>query len=124
MKMIATLAISLLASSAFADVTVMDNDKTLTVDCAKDKNVNLVGNRITVTLTGTCENVRVTGNHESVTGSVLHVYVAGNNNKLALDAVDQISIAGNKNTATYKKPVAKKKTSISNTGKDNKISQQ
>ena len=124
MKIFATFALSLLASTASADVTVMDNNKTLTVDCAKDKNVNLVGNHITVTLTGTCENVKVTGNHETVTGSVLNAYVAGNNNTLTLDAVDQISVAGNKNTATYKKPVAKKKTSVSNTGKDNKITQQ
>jgi hypothetical protein len=124
MKIFATFAFSLLATTAFADVTVMDNNKTLTVDCAKDKNVNLVGNHITVTLTGTCENVRVTGNHEAVTGSVLNVYVAGNNNTLSLDAVDKISIAGNKNSATYKKPASKKKTAVSNTGKDNKISQQ
>ena len=123
MKIFATFAISLLATTASADVTVMDNNKTLTVDCAKDKNVNLVGNHITVTLTGTCTNVKVTGNHETVVGSTSNAYVAGNHNTLTLDGVDNISVAGNFNTASYKKPVAKKKTSVSNTGKDNKISQ-
>jgi hypothetical protein len=121
MKIFATFAISLLAAAASADVTVMDNNKTLTVDCAKDKNVNLVGNHITVTLTGTCENVKVTGNHETVVGSTTNAYVAGNHNTLTLDAVDLISVAGNYNTATYKKTAAKKKTKVSNLGKNNKI---
>jgi Protein of unknown function (DUF3060) len=121
MKIFATFAISLLAATASADVTVMDNNKTLTVDCAKDKNVNLVGNHITVTLTGTCDNVKVTGNHETVVGSTTNAYVAGNHNTLTLDAVDLISVAGNNNTATYKKPAAKKKTSVSNLGKNNNI---
>jgi hypothetical protein len=121
MKIFATFAISLVAATASADVTVMDNDKTLTVDCAKDKNVNLVGNNITVTLTGTCENVKVTGNRETVLGSTANAYVAGNYNTLTLDSVDTISVAGNNNTATYKKPVTKKKTSVSNLGKGNTI---
>jgi hypothetical protein len=122
MKKLAILAI-LFATAASADVTVMDNNKTLTVDCTKDKNVNLVGNHITVTLTGTCNAVKVTGNHETVIGSVTNAYVAGNDNTLKLDAVDTISVAGNNNTVSYKKPVTKKKTSVSNPGKGNTISQ-
>ena len=123
MKIFATLAISLLAATASADVTVMDNDKTLTVDCAKDKNVFLLGNNINVTLTGTCESVKVTGNHETVLGSTANAFVSGNHNTLTLDSVDKISVSGNNNTATYKKPAAKKKTSVANTGKGNTISQ-
>ena len=122
-KLFALLAVSLVAATASADITVMDNHQSLTVDCAKDKNVNLVGNHISVTLVGTCDNVKVTGNHESVTGSVTKAYVAGNHNTLNLDGVDLISVAGNYNTATYKKPLAKKKTSVSNLGKHNRISQ-
>ena len=121
MKLVATLAIAAAAATASADVTVMDNDKTLTVDCQKDKNVNLVGNNITVTLVGTCENVKVTGNHETVLGSTTNAYVAGNHNTLTLDKVDQISIAGNNNTATYKTAIIKTKTAVSNTGKGNTI---
>jgi len=124
MKCFAILAIALAAGTASADVTVMDNNKTISVDCAKDKNVNLVGNHITVTLTGACDNVKVTGNHETVVGSVTNAFVAGNHNTLTLDGVDTISVAGNHNTLTYKKPLAKKKTGVSNLGKGNTITQQ
>lgn len=121
MKLLALLL--LCGTPAFADVTVMDNDKTISVDCAKDKNVTLIGNNITANLSGTCESVKVTGNHENVVGSVTNAYVAGNHNTLALDGVDTISVAGNNNTVTHKKPLAKKKTNVSNLGKGNTITQ-
>jgi hypothetical protein len=123
MKMLAILAISLAATAASADVTVMDNNKTITVDCAKDKNVQLIGNHLTVSLSGACESVKVTGNHETVVGSVTNAFVAGNHNTLNLDSVDNISVAGNHNTIAYKKPLAKKKTSVANLGKGNTVSQ-
>ena len=123
MKTLAVLALSLIAATASADVTVMDNKKTLTVDCAKDKNVNLVGNHITVTLTGTCEKVTATGNHATVNGSTTNAFVAGNENKLNLDGVDNISVSGNRNTITYKKALAKKKTTLAIGGKDNNVTQ-
>ena len=123
MKMLAILAISLAATAASADVTVMDNNKTITVDCAKDRNVQLIGNHLTVSLSGACESVKVTGNHETVVGSVTNAFVAGNHNTLNLDSVDNISVAGNHNTIAYKKPLAKKKTSVANLGKGNTVSQ-
>lgn len=123
LKLVAILAISLTAATASADVTVMDNKTTLTVDCAKDKNVNIVGNHITVTLTGTCEKVSATGNSSTVNGSTANAYVAGNKNTLNLDRVDNISVSGNRNTITYKKPVTQKKTSLSIGGKDNSVNQ-
>ena len=123
MKLLASLLISLAATTAAADVTVMDNDKTLTVDCAKDKNVTIVGNDITVTLVGTCEKLYVSGNDAKVTGSTKGAFVAGNDNTLTLEAVDTISTPGNENTVTYRRPVSKKKTSVSNPGNGNKITQ-
>jgi Protein of unknown function (DUF3060) len=123
MKLLASLALVLCSSVAFADVTVMDNDKTIAVDCAKDKNVTLIGNNITANLSGTCESVKVTGNHENVVGSVTNAFVAGNHNTLVLDGVDTISVAGNHNTVTHKKPLAKQKTNVSNLGKGNTITQ-
>ena len=123
MKLFASLAISLVATTAAADVTVMDNNQSVTVDCAKDKNVQVVGNSATVTLTGVCEKVYVSGNNATVSGSTKGAYVAGNSNTLTLDAVDTISTPGNHNTVTYKKPATKKKTSVSNPGNKNKISQ-
>jgi hypothetical protein len=110
-----------ISAIASADVTIMDNKKTVTVDCAKDKEVSLIGNHITVTLTGTCLRVAVTGNHGTVIGSVTTANVAGNHNTLTLDGVDVISVAGNKNTISYKKSLAKKKTAVTNSGTDNKI---
>jgi hypothetical protein len=122
MKLLAILAISLTTGVAFADVSIMENKKTVTIDCAKDKAVNLIGNNITVNLTGTCTKVTATGNHGTVNGSTTGAFVLGNHNTLNLDGVDTISIAGNYNTITYKKPLAKKKTTVSNNGKDNKVS--
>jgi hypothetical protein len=121
---LAALALTICATTAAADVTIMDNDKTVAVDCAKDKNVTLVGNNITANLTGTCASVKVTGNHETVNGSVTNAFVAGNHNTLSLDGVDTISVAGNHNTVTHKKPLTKKKTSVTNNGKGNTITQQ
>ena len=123
MKRLALLAISLLAVPAVADVTVIDNNKTVTIDCAKDKTVMLMGNKIKATLSGTCEKLNVSGNKIEVTGSTKHAYVAGSDNTLALEGVDLISVPGNDNTVTYKTTVAKKKTSITNPGKRNKITQ-
>lgn len=123
LKLVALLAISLTAATASADISVMDNNTTLTVDCAKDKNVNLVGNRITVTLTGVCVKVTATGNHATVIGSTTNAYVAGNENRLDLDGVDNIAVMGNRNTITYKKALAKKKTTLSIGGKGNSVNQ-
>lgn len=122
MKRIALL-LSLAATPALADVTIMDNDQTATVDCTKHRTVNIVGNGAKVTLTGTCEKLMVAGNDANVTGSAKGAYVAGNDNTLALDAVDSIGTPGNNNTVTYKKTVSKKKVAVSNPGNGNKISQ-
>jgi hypothetical protein len=120
----ATLALAAAAAAtARADVNLFDNDQKVTVDCAKDKEVNITGNKATVTLTGTCEVVNISGNKATVKGSVRNANVSGNENTLVLDAVDAILVSGNKNTISYKKPVKEKKTSSMNTGTDNKISQ-
>jgi hypothetical protein len=117
----ATLALA--AATARADVNLFDNDQKITVDCAKDKEVNIAGNKATVTLTGTCEVVNISGNKATVKGSARNVNVSGNENTLVLDAVDLILVSGNKNTISYKKAVKEKKTGSTNTGTDNKISQ-
>ena len=57
-----TASLLCLTSIASADVSIMDNDQTVAVDCAKDKNVSIIGNGATVTLTGTCDKVSVSGN--------------------------------------------------------------
>jgi hypothetical protein len=121
-----TTALLCLTSIASADVSLMDNDQKVTVDCAKDKNVNIIGNSATVTLTGTCTKVSVSGNKATVTGSATTVLISGNSNTANLTTVDTIMVTGNKNTVTYKGAVdAKlKKPKISNPGTGNTITAQ
>lgn len=110
-----------LGGAAAADVSILDNNKTLTINCAKDKAVNLVGNRIQATLVGTCDKISVTGNHGTVRGSAKVVYVAGNSNVLTLEAADSITLAGNKNALTYKRGATVAEPRVSNVGKDNQV---
>jgi hypothetical protein len=118
----ATLALALTATAARADVSIIDNNQKITVDCAKDRMVNIVGNKAAVTLKGTCEAVNISGNKASVKGSATVVNVSGNDNTLDLDAVDGVNVSGNDNTVSYKKPAKAKSTRVTNSGNDNKIS--
>jgi len=123
MKTLVLAAVLVTAGTAAADVSIIDNNKTITVDCSKDKSVSLIGNHITVTLTGTCTRVTVTGNFETVTGSATTFWVAGNHNTVNADAADEINVAGNDNTLTWKKGLSKPQPKISNPGKNNKVTQ-
>ncbi|MFN0249872.1 MAG: DUF3060 domain-containing protein [Kofleriaceae bacterium] len=115
--------LGLLGGVAAADASFIDNHQTATVDCAKDATVNISGNEATITLTGVCENVVIAGNKAKLTGSAKNVLVAGNQNSVDLDVVDQLSVAGNKNTVRYKSSSdPKKKPKVSNTGNKNKVS--
>ena len=80
------IALLFIATPSFADVNVIDNDKTITVDCAKDKKVMIVGNGAKITMNGTCEHLMISGNDAKVTGSAANVMVSGNSSKLDLDA--------------------------------------
>jgi hypothetical protein len=119
--LIATLAA--LAAGARADVTVTDNNKTIDVDCAKDPEIHLLGNHLTVTAKGVCTRITVAGNHATVTGSAVTVHVAGNHNQLTLAAADDVTINGNSNTVAVSKAVKRKAPRISNAGNDNQITQ-
>ena len=114
--------ILLFASTASADVSIVDDKQTVTVDCAKDPNVSIAGNASTVTLNGACKAVVIAGNQTTITGSAASVSIAGNENTANLDTVDSLSVTGNQNTVTYAKASdAKKKTRVSNLGKANTI---
>jgi hypothetical protein len=119
----ATLALALTATAARADVNIIDNNQTITVDCAKDKMVNISGNKAAVTLKGTCEAVNISGNKASVKGSATVVNVSGNDNMLALESVDAVVVSGNDNTVSYRKPLKTKATRVANSGNGNKVSQ-
>jgi phosphate-selective porin len=118
----ATLAsLGLAFSAARADVTVLDNNKTIEVDCAKDPQVNLLGNHLTVTLKGVCARINVEGNEETITGSAGVVRVNGNHNTVTLDAADQVGVFGNDNTVTVQKPIKAKAVQIASPGSRNKV---
>jgi hypothetical protein len=118
---IAIVAIAVFSVAARADITVMDNDKTLDVDCAKDPNVSLMGNHLTLTTKGVCNRILVTGNDATVTGSAGAVSITGNHNTVNLDAADDVSVTGNDNTVSVHKAVKAKSPRISNPGNRNKI---
>lgn len=118
----ATLAsLGIAVPAARADISVLDNDKTLDVDCAKDPQVNVLGNHITLTLQGVCARITVNGNEATITGSASAVQVNGNHNTLSLDAADQVAVHGNENTVTVHKPIKARTVQISSTGNRNKI---
>ena len=119
----AVILLVVLSGSALAERQIVDNNAKISIDCAKDKEVSLVGNNLTVTLVGTCTRVNVTGNRETVTGSATTFFVGGNHNTVNADATDEINLAGNHNTVTWKKGASKAAPKVSNPGKDNKVSQ-
>jgi len=119
---IAIAALAAFAPAARADVTVLDNDKTLDVDCAKDPNISLLGNHLTLNAKGMCSRISISGNEATVNASAGMVSVTGNKNTVNLDAADDVSVTGNDNTVTVHKPIKSKTTRISNPGSRNKIS--
>lgn len=121
MKLFVVATLLALTSAASADVSIIDNDQAVTVDCAKDKQVSIMGNDITVTLTGTCTKVSIAGNNAKLTGSASAVSIAGNENTATLTNVDTLMVAGNDNKVTYKGPVSAKKTKVSAPGSGNSI---
>lgn len=115
--------IMLAAAAAHADVKVVDDGAKLTVDCAKEKVVYISGEKVTITLTGTCDELNISSDGSTVKGSVLHINISGDDNTFVLDAVDQILVSGDRNTISYKKAGKAKKTGVVSTGTGNKITQ-
>lgn len=108
---------------ARADVSVIDNNKTLDVDCAKDPAISLVGNHLTVTTKGVCASITISGNYANVTGSATVVVVSGNHNTLTLAAADDVTVSGNSNTLSVQKSVKQKAPRVANSGNGNHITQ-
>ncbi len=124
MKLLIATSLLALTSIASADISVVDNDQTIEVDCAKDNQVSVVGNHATITLTGTCAKVSISGNQATLMGAATTVWIAGNQNTAVLSAVDTLTVAGNENTVSYKGPVVAKTTKIKNPGNKNTITKQ
>lgn len=118
----ALAAVTVTFSSAAADIYITENEQTLTVDCAKDKNVSIQGNESTITLVGTCAAVSIDGNETKLVGSAKSVAINGNENKVTLDRVDALAVNGNNNKVTWNRPLTQKKARVSNLGNGNKVS--
>ena|SRR5579862_755681 len=118
------ITLVLFTSLAAADVSLTDNNKKKTIDCAKDPNVTIVGNSDAVTLTGACTAVTVAGNKNKLTiASGTAVTVSGNDNVVTITAVDALTVDGNRNVVSYKGAVTKGGTvAATNSGKDNVVS--
>ena len=125
MKRLAALAFVIgLSGVAFGDAHVMGNNKTLTIDCAKDKSAMVMGNQNTITMTGTCSSLSVQGNKNIIKSeTATAVDVLGNDNTVTVTAADTISITGNTNHVSWKKGATGKAPSVTDTGKDNKVTQ-
>lgn len=118
---IGCVVIALAAAPASANVSVLDNNKKVNVDCAKDPEIQILGNHITVAATGLCTRILVAGNHAVVTGSAVAVDVSGNHATVTLEGADDVSVTGNQNTVIVKKPAKAKAARISVTGNDNNV---
>jgi len=111
------------SAPARADVSVIDNNKTLDVDCAKDPEISLVGNHLTITTKGVCARITISGNYANVTGSATAVLVSGNHNTVSLAAADDVVVSGNSNTVSVQKSVKLKAPRVANSGNDNHVTQ-
>ena len=111
----------LLFAPARADISVMDNNKAVSIDCAKDGEISLSGNGLTVTAKGVCTKISVNGNEITLTGSAGAVVVSGNHNTVTLDQADEVSVLGNDNTVSVNKPVKRKAPKLANIGSRNKL---
>lgn len=123
MRLVSIAILASFVTIAHADVSIVDNDRAVTVDCAKDAKAELVGSGLTITLTGTCALVTVTGSKSTVTGSSTKFVIAGNKNTIRADATDEIVVGGIKNEVTWKRGASAAAPKISTPGKDNRVSQ-
>jgi hypothetical protein len=116
------LALILLLAAPAAAKTYMDNKLTVTHDCGKDGDANVMGNDSAFTITGACDTITVTGNHNTVKiEAAKRVSVTGNENNVTVDATSEINATGNKNTVSWKKAQKGDKPAVNNTGTGNKV---
>ena len=106
MRRLALVTILLAPLVAHAgDGTITDNDKTRTITCKDAGTAEVAGNGNTVTVTGPCAKVSVTGNHNTV----------------SIDQAGTIAALGNDNTVTWKAGAGGKDPEVSNLGSRNVV---
>lgn len=127
-SLLLTLSLSALwtltAASAFAEASYNDAATTATHDCSKDPEVSISGSSSTITLTGTCTKVAISGSsNKLVIQAADKVAIAGSMNEVAIEAANKIAVVGSMNQVTWKKGIKSAKPKVSNIGTSNKISQ-
>lgn len=121
MYALAAVATAWMSSLAVAG-PYTDNGKTFTHDCAKTHTLRVSGNDNTITTTGTCIALELSGNHNKVTmPAVNQTGIRGNDNVVTVDATDSILVTGKNNTVTYRKTLSRPDLNISNVGENNKV---
>ncbi len=92
-----------------------------TVDCSKSGSFTAADNDGSFTVTGTCDSISISGNHNKLKiESVKTLSISGNENTAEPAAVATIATSGNDNRVSYKTSTATK-TKVLNTGNGNKI---
>ncbi len=117
------LLLALLPSLALAENHLMADHKTVAYDCSKDPATNIMGNHNTITLTGACDAVNISGNDNKLTGaSAKTINVSGNGNTLNVTTATTVNLTGNRNALSWKKANATDAgPKVNNSGNDNKV---
>ncbi|HEY1555980.1 MAG TPA: DUF3060 domain-containing protein [Kofleriaceae bacterium] len=124
--MIRLALLSLLAAgAAAAEVNVNGNDLNNRLDCRKDPVVNFFGNHNTFRIAGSCKQLNVGGNNNTITvDSAATITISGNHNMIVATATDQVGVSGSANTINYRRTIkARKKPAVLDRGDHNQIKQ-
>jgi len=124
--MIRLALLSLLAAGvAAAEVNVNGNDGNHKLDCRKDPVVNFFGNHNTFRISGTCKQLNIGGNDNTITAdTVAMITISGNRNTITATATDQVGVSGSTNVIAWKRTIkARKQPAVLDRGDHNTITQ-
>jgi len=115
----------LVAGAAAAEVNVNGNDLNKGLDCRKDPIVNFFGNHNTFHIVGSCKQLNIGGNNNTITvDSVSTITISGNHNVITATSTDQVGVSGSANTINYRRTIrARKKAAVLDRGDHNSITQ-
>jgi hypothetical protein len=104
--------------------SVTTEGKTTTHDCAKDPESQVLGSGNTITFTGPCKRISVSGKGNTLaiasTGALI---VSGAGNHATVAASDLITVLGEHNVVSWAKGLSKPAPKVNDLGKDNQVTQ-